>query len=127
MPEPVSRYHLPLFFVCARVIAARGKFRLAAGDAGQDVERGLAPGDRGGIGRRSDENEIVIHDVMTLDTVTLGDKFLFRGFGVYQQQVAVAVAGVFQSLPGSDRNHVDGDAGLALEHRQQVVVETGYF
>ena len=68
----------------------------------------------GGPGRvvaRADQDEVVVHDVVALDAVTLGDEGLLGGTVMDQQDVGVAVAGQAQGLAGADRDDPDRDAG----------------
>ena len=76
------------------------------------------PRDLRRIGRRPDDDEVVVHDVEPLARVALGDELVFGLAGVDQQHVGVAAAADLDRLPGADRDDVHPAAQPPLERRQ---------
>ena len=64
---------------------------------------------------------------MAAQTIAFGDKLLFGRFGMHQQHIAITAHGILDRLAGTDSHHVDGDAGLFCQDRQQIVIQTAIF
>jgi len=109
----------------AGLVAARdevGALGLDRTERRNDVLRAL---DAGRIGLRADQDEVVIHHGVALDAKTFGHKFFFRRFGVDEHDVGIAAAGGIERLSRALCHHLHVDAGLGLEHRQDVTEQAG--
>jgi hypothetical protein len=104
----------------AALVAARHERRLRAGDLPQRVGDVLAAGDLRGVGLRSDQDEVVVHDVAPVDARAFGDELVLGGTIVHEHDVRVAAAADVERLAGADRDDLHGDAGLARERGKQV-------
>ena len=135
MPEPVSRYQVPLAALastpaachsfCSALWVPLSSPREANGALGRrDLPQGGRgvgrAGDAGGVALGADDDEVVVHDVEALHALSVGDELLLVGLGMDEQHVAVAVAGVLDRLPGADGDHAHLDPGLVLKQRQDV-------
>ncbi len=116
---------LQLSLVRTRIIAARGERRLGRGNRLQGCGSILRARHFGRVACRTDDDEVIVHDVEALDAATLGNKFFFGRFGVHQKDVAIAVRRILDGLAGADCHHANVDAGLLLEHRQDVIEQAG--
>ena len=76
------------------------------------------------IAARSDDHEIVVHDVAAVDAVAISDEFIFSDAIVNQQRVGIAAGADGERLPGSDRDDVNGDACRRGENRQDVAEQS---
>ncbi len=109
----------------AGLVAARnevGALGLDRTERCDDVLRAL---DAGRIALRADQDEVVVHHGVALDAEAFGEKFFFRRFGVDEHDVGIAAARGIERLSGALRHHLDVDAGLGLEHRQDVAEQAG--
>jgi hypothetical protein len=83
MPGAARRLHIDaggapkcaFAFMGAAVIAARCENRRLAGNALQRRGGVLRSPDAGGVGLWTDKNEIIVHHVVPLQAVALGDEF----------------------------------------------------
>ena len=73
------------------------------------------------IGNGTDNHEIVVHQVEPLDAVAAGDELLLGVAGMHEQDVAVSVHGVADSLPGAHGNHLDENARRIAEIGKDVI------
>ncbi len=111
--------------VGAGLVAARDKrraFVLDQFEGGGDV---LAALDAGRVALRSDQHEVVVHDREALHAEAIGDKFFFLRLGMHEHNVGVAAAAGIERLAGALRHDLHLDAGLGLEHRQDMAEQTG--
>jgi len=76
------------------------------------------------IAARSDDHEIVVHDVAAVVTKAVGHELVFSDAIVNQERVGIAARADGKRLPGSDRDDVDGDAGRGDENRQDVAEQS---
>src|SRR5215467_1719076 len=109
----------------ARAVAARDEGRALGLDRLQslgDVGHAL---DAGGVALRSDQDEIVVHDGVSLHAETVGDEFLLLRLDVHEQHVGVATSAGVERLAGALRHHLHIDAGLGFEQRQDVAEQAG--
>jgi hypothetical protein len=72
------------------------------------------------IAARSDDHEVLVHDVAAIDAKPVGDELVFPDAVVNQERVGVAAGADGERLPGSDRDDMDGDPGRGGEDRQNV-------
>ena len=70
----------------------------------------------GGVRRRSDDNEIVVHHIAAFDPKPVATNRLGSP-RMYQQHIAVAVAAVFQRLPRSDSNDANSYTSFVPKNR----------
>ena len=117
MPDPVSRYHdafplggidaglleiAQLRGVRAALVAARDERRLRVGNALQRGRDVLAAGDLRGIGLRSDQHEVVVHDVAPIDAGAFGDELVLGRAIVHEHDVGVAATADVERLARAD-------------------------
>ena len=103
------------FHVGAGVVATGHKGTAGTLDSG---ERGPGIGhaaDRGGVGFRTDEDEIVVHHGLPVHAVALGNKLGLQGRGVYEDDVDVALARELEAGAGTAGNDLDADPRSGLE------------
>jgi hypothetical protein len=106
--------------VRARAVAARNKGRLLFLDRLQRFCNVFHPFDVGGIALRTDQNEVVVHDRMSLHALAFGEKFFLRRLGVHEHHIGVAAPAGVERLASALRHDFHVDAGLLLEQRQDV-------
>src|SRR6185437_15395704 len=135
MPEPVSRYQLPLDVfgsmpACCHSFSsalwvpessAREAKGACLGNLLQGVSRLFYPRNLSWISRRADNNEIVIHDGIALHAPPVRDEFLLIRLRVHQYHITIAFLGILQGLPSAHRDHAHLDSGLPREDRQNVL------
>ncbi len=86
----------------------------------------LATRDTGGIRRRADEHEVVVHDRVPPDTLSVRDEFHLRiAEVVHEDDVRITPACRVERLPRALRDHLHRNAGAALEQRQQMIEQPG--
>ena len=100
-------------------VGALGLDRLQRGD---DVLRSL---DAGRIALRPDQDEVVVHDGIALHAKAVGEELFFLRLGMDEHDVGIAAPGGVERLSGALRHHLHVDAGLRLEHRQDVAEQAG--
>ena len=115
---------LELLAVGARIVAARGERGAGAGDRHEARDRIVGAGDLGRVRGGTDDHEVVVHEVESLDAEPVGDERFLGGLRVHEQHVSVAVARVAKRLPGADRDDPHLDAGLGGEPGQEMVEQT---
>jgi hypothetical protein len=99
-------------------VAARNECCLRLGDRGEPGHRVVAALDVGGVGIRSDHDEVVPGDLAAADAVPLPNEFLL-GLGVMNQhEIGVAAPRGVERLPGAQRQHMHGDAAGLGKPRQ---------
>src|SRR5262249_13337649 len=69
----------------------------------------------------TNDDEIVVHHILTLDAPAIGDEFFLVGLGVHQHHVAVSVLCVLKGLSGADCDNTNLNARLLGEERQEVI------
>ena len=72
------------------------------------------------IGFGANQYEVVVHDWVPLDAVTLRYKFLFCALVVHKQDIRVTAFGDVDRLARAYRRDFDGDTSGGLEFWQQV-------
>ena len=127
MPEPVSRYQVPLAAATSTPASSHSASSalwvplsspreangaLAAAIFAERRDGVLAALDAGRIGRGPDDHEVVVHDLVALDPEAVGDELLLGRLVVHEQHVGIAVLGELDRLAGADRDHPHLDAGL---------------
>jgi len=88
------------------------------GDRRQSFGSGLHPGDPGGILRRTDQYEIIVHDVIAGNAVAALDERVFPGASMNEDDVGVSILTERNCLPGSECHHVDAGVEARFEIRQ---------
>ena len=109
----------------AGIVTARGENHSFFGDFCQRARRGCHAGDCRRIVRRPNDNKIVVHDVEAFGAIPGVDEILLILFGMNEQDIAVAVAGVSDGLACPDGDHVYADFRFPLEFRQDAAIEPG--
>ena len=135
IPCPVARYQglpaglmrrllpeLELARVGSGAVVAGGEESAAFRDPLQRVDGGEAL-DLGGIGRRPDEDEVVVHDVEPQRPETLGHELVLGRFRVDEEDVGVAPAPHCERLAGADSDRLHRQARGRFESREKVVEE----
>ena len=78
-----------------------------------------------GIGPRAHDDEIVVHELAPVDTVTVRDEALLSGARVHHDHVHIAGTGDAQRLTGTHGDDVHRHAAVLLEHGQQITQQAG--
>jgi len=94
---------------------------VARRDRLQGVGRPLHPLDLGGIVRRADDDEVVVHDEPPVEHRAVLDVFPFERGRMREHDVRFPSRRQRERLTGSNRDRLDGVARLALEHRDEHV------
>src|SRR5437763_2986201 len=76
------------------------------------------------IAIRSDNDEVVIHNVAAVDAEPVGNKFVLSGAIVNKERVSVTASANRERLASSDGNHVNRDATCCRENWQNVAEQT---
>ena len=100
-----------------RTIPARYEGRLFVLDLLKRLGDVIHALDAGRIALRPDQHEIVVHHRVALHALTLGEKLLFRRFGMHEYDVGIAAPASVERLAGALRHNFHLDAGLLLEQR----------
>ena len=72
----------------------------------------------GGIAPRTNQNEVVVHDLEAPHAETIGEELLLRHLVMDEDDVGIAAPGGVERLAGALCDHLHVDAGLRLEDRQ---------
>ena len=72
------------------------------------------------IGVRADDDEVVVHDVVALGRVALGDEGVLGRPIVHEHDVRVAAPADVEGLAGAERHDLHRDAGIGSEERQEM-------
>src|SRR5208337_642006 len=95
----------PDFFfllVRARLVAAGDERRFAVGNALERFGRRLSAFHMCRVGRRADDDEIVVHNIAPVDAVTVSDELVLQFARVYQHNIDVARFAQFERLACAD-------------------------
>src|SRR4249920_999791 len=101
--------------ISAAVVAPAGKWSLGGGDLYQSFWRVIEPADTSRIGIRTNDDEIVVHDMAPVDAITIGNKPLLPDVIMDQQSVGVAAFAYGKRLPGSDSDDMNSNTGFRRE------------
>ena len=85
----------------------------------------LPPFDVRRIRLRADEDEVVVHDRVTLDAFAFGEPFQLRRLVVDEHDVGIAAATDVERLARTDGDDAHVDARVLLERRQQLREQAG--
>jgi hypothetical protein len=110
--------------VGAASIGSRGEGRLSSGNTAK-CRDDVLPSRPRRVRPRSDDDEVVVHDVATLDEHALGDEFVLGRLIVHKSDVGVTPPSHVERLAGAQRDHPHLDGGLLLEDGQQMLEQTG--
>ena len=109
----------------SRFIAPRHERRLFGRDGFQRGNNIFTARNACGIGGRSDEHKIIIHDVESFHAETFSEKFLFCRFGVNENNIGIATSRCIERLARALRNDFHLNARLRLEERQEMIEQAG--
>src|SRR5947208_1898648 len=123
--DPGGAPELQLPQVRARAVAARHERGSGGADVLQRFGGVFHAADLRRIGRRADDDEVVVHHVAPLHAEARGDELLLRLAIVDQHHVGIALLADLQRGAGAYRHVLHGDAGSAAKLRQQVVEQPG--
>jgi hypothetical protein len=76
---------------------------------------------------RTNDHEIVVHDLVALDAKPFGDEFLFRRLVMDEHNVGIAAPPDIERLSGADGNDFHLDPGCRSEPPQDVAEQSGLF
>ncbi len=79
----------------------------------------------GRIVLRTENDEIVVHDIPAVDAEAFGDKLVLQFAGMHQDHIDVAGLAEFDRLAGADGDDIDLDAVGLLEGGQQFGEQSG--
>ena len=99
----------------ARIVAAGDEDGLGLGDGLECLGGTGHPADTGGIVCRSDDDKVIVHNILTAHAVSVGYELVLSGSSVDQENVGIAVLAQCQGLPGAYRHHFDADVVLLLK------------
>jgi len=105
----------------AGVIAPRDERRLRRRDLAQRVDDVLVAGDVRRIGLRTDDDEVVVHDVEALHALPFGHEFVFGVPVVHENHVGIAPPSDVERLAGPHGDDLHADTLRFRELRKQVV------
>jgi hypothetical protein len=74
--------------------------------------------------RRPYDDEIVVHDAVTLNAPTVSYELFLVRFRVDQHHIAIAILGIFQRLAGPNCHDTHFDARLLREERKNVLEQS---
>src|SRR5439155_15051036 len=77
--QPRAAPDLPLLPVRARLVAPRDEWQAALADPGERRDDRRRAPEAPGIGRRADQDEVVVHDVASRVAVPLGQEAILAG------------------------------------------------
>src|SRR5262249_25146945 len=80
--------------------------------------------DAGGIARRTDQDEVVVHYGEPLYPEALGQELLLSRLGGHEDDICVPPPVSIEALAGALRPSVHGDPGVCLEDRQQITEQS---
>src|SRR6185503_8347770 len=106
-------------------VAARHERRPRRADFAERFERVLAAAHFRRVGFRTDQDEVVVHDVLPLHAEALGEEPLFQRSGMNENDVGVAATPHVERLAGAERDDAHLNAGLLFELWQQVLEQSG--
>jgi hypothetical protein len=109
-----------LHTISAAVVAPAGKWSLGGGDLCQSFSRTIEPANTGRIGIRTNDDEIVVHDMAPVDAITISNKLVFPDMFMDQQSVGVAAFAYGKRLAGSDSDNMNRNTGCRPENGQDV-------
>src|SRR5579862_381905 len=111
----------------AAVVAARDEQRCLRRNALEGIDDIARVFHVSGVALGSDQNEVVVHDVVTLDTVAARDESRLAFLVVDEENVGIATLAKLQGLTGANGYHADSDTSLRLENWQQILEEARLF
>ncbi len=120
---PVGLFHL----MGTRLVAPGHELRPARSDLLHRCGDVLAAANARRVRFRTDDDEVVVHDVLAHRAVTRRHELVLERTRVDEQHVGVAVLAELERRAGADRDHPDLGAVLRLELRQDLREETGVF
>ena len=65
------------------------------------------PLDTGRVSLRSNNNKVIVHQVMALNAISVSNEFFLIRLGVTSKHIAIAVAGIADRLASADSNNID--------------------
>ena len=120
--EPGLLPQFQFLLVGAGIIAAGNKSGADGSDPSQGrSNRQAAAASR--IARRPDQNKIVVHDIQSFDSKTIGHELFFGLAVMDQQHISIAVAGQAHGLAGAHGNDPDRAVEFFFKGRDQGVKE----
>src|SRR4249919_52902 len=109
-----------LHTISAAVVAPAGKWSLGGGDSCQSFSRAIETANTSRIGIRTNDDEIVVHDMAPVDAITISNKFVLPDVIMDQQSVGVAAFAYGKRLAGSDSDDINSNTGCRPENGQDV-------
>ncbi len=95
----------------AGMIAARDERRLGRRDLSHGLDDVLVAGDVRGIALRTDDDEVVVHDVEALHALAFRHELVLRGTVMHEDNVCVTPTSNIQRLTRADSDDLHGNAG----------------
>ncbi len=77
--------------------------------------------------RRPDQHKVIIHHIVSPHGKAVGNELILTTAAMHQQHITITVHGVLDGGTGTDRHDMRRDAGISLDHGQDMVIETGVF
>jgi hypothetical protein len=108
--------------ISAAVVAPAGKWSLGGGDLCQSGSHAFEPANTSRIGIRTNDDEIVVHDIAPVDAITISNKLVLPDAIMDQQSVGVAASAYCKRLAGSDGNDMNSNTGCRRENGHDVTV-----
>jgi hypothetical protein len=139
MPWPKSRYQA-LFLLASTpadfqsrssirlvpaVISSACKHTPASGDPQERLTGIFRRPYASRVGFGSDDDEVVIHHVASIDAVAVGHKLVLSGPIMHEQGIGITPHPKRKSLAGSNRNHVNVQSGGGSKERNDVPEQPG--
>jgi hypothetical protein len=106
--------------ISATVVAPTSKWSLGVGDLCQSCSRAIQSANSSRIGIRTNDDEIVVHDMAPVDAITISNKLVLPDVIMDQQRVGVAAFAYFKRLAGSDSDDMNSNSGCRPENGQDV-------
>src|SRR6266516_4094698 len=95
--------------ISAAVVAPAGKWSFGGGDLYQSFSRVIEPANTSRIGVRTNDNEIVVHDMAPVDAITISNKLFLPDVIMDQQSVGVAASAHGKRVAGSDSDDINSN------------------
>ena len=108
----------------ARIIATGNEHSTGGIDGLERIQRGFSLDFRW-IGRRTNDDEIIVHHQLIIDDHTGIHQFFLGSRGMDQEHIRLSLLAHGQSLTGSHRNGLDPISGFLLKHRNQIIQKPG--
>ena len=118
--DAARRPQAPFGRVRTALVAARGERRSCGTDLLQRRHHILHARDAGGVQRRPDDDEVVVHDVVPVHEPALPHHPELRILVVHEDDVAVAALAHVERLAGALGDDAHADTRLRFEQRQDV-------